>query len=83
MHFVFFVLFLFHFSSYGNLFSFVQLWNVPFLQRKQNAGAGINILMSISDGLGPPISCRKREKAHPMREEMDGRVVCFPPESAF
>ena len=39
--------------------------------------------MSISDGLGPSIFCRKMEKARPMREEMDGRVVHFPPESAF
>ena len=39
--------------------------------------------MSISDGLEPSIFCRKMEKALPTREEMDGRVVCFPPESAF
>ena len=26
--------------------------------------------------------CRKMEKARPMREEMDGKVVYFPPESA-
>ena len=39
--------------------------------------------MSISDGLGPSIFCRKTEKARPMREEMDGKVVFFPPESAF
>ena len=39
--------------------------------------------MSISDGLGPSIFCRKMEKARPMREEMDGKVVYFPPESAF
>ena len=42
-----------------------------------------NTLMSISDGLGPSIFCRKMEKARPMREEMDGKVVYFPPESAF
>ena len=40
-------------------------------------------LMSISDGLGPSIFCQKMEKARPMREELDGRVVCFPPEAAF
>ena len=39
--------------------------------------------MSISDGLGPSIFCRKMEKARPMREEMDVRVVYFPPESAL
>ena len=39
--------------------------------------------MSICDGLGPSIFCRKMEKARPMREEMDGRVVYFPPESAL
>ena len=45
--------------------------------------AGIDTLMSISDGLGPTIFCRKVEKARPMREEMDGKVVYFPPESAL
>ena len=50
---------------------------------KQHVGAGINALMSISDGLGPSIFCRKMEKARPMMEEMDGTVVYFPPESAF
>ena len=54
-----------------------------FLECKQNVGAGINTLMSFSDGLGPSIFCRKMEKACPMREEMDGKVVYFPPESAF
>ena len=39
--------------------------------------------MSVSDGLGPYIFCRKMEKARPRREEMDGKVVYFPPESAF
>ena len=49
----------------------------------KSVGAGINTLMSISDGLGPSIFCRKMEKARPMREEMDGKVVYFPPESAL
>ena len=44
---------------------------------------GINTLMSISDGLGPSIFCRMMEKARPMREKMNGKVVYFPPESAF
>ena len=39
--------------------------------------------MSISDGLGPSIFCRKMEKARPMSEEMEGKVVYFPPESAL
>ena len=42
---------------------------------KQYVGAGINILIYISDGLGPSIFCRKMEKARPLREEMDGTVV--------
>ena len=49
----------------------------------KGVGAGINTLMSISDGLGLSIFCRKMEKARPMREGMDGKVVYFPPESAF
>ena len=49
----------------------------------KGVGAGINTLMSFSDGLGPSIFRRKMEKARPMREEMDGRVVYFPPESAL
>ena len=43
----------------------------------------MDTLMSISDGLGPSIFCRKMEKARPMMEEMDGEVVYFPPEAAF
>ena len=39
--------------------------------------------MSISNRLGPSIFCRKMEKARPMMEEMDGKVVYLPPESAF
>ena len=39
--------------------------------------------MSISDGLGPSLSCRKMEKARQMREEMDGKAVYFPPDSAY
>ena len=54
-----------------------------FLDCKQNVGAGISTLISISDGFGPSIFCRKMEKARPTREEMDGKVVYFSPESAF
>ena len=39
--------------------------------------------MSISDSLGLSIFCRKMEKGRPMREEMDGKGVCFLPQSAF
>ena len=49
----------------------------------KGVGAGLNTLMSISNGLGPSIFCRRMEKARPMREEMDGKVVYFPPESAL
>ena len=49
----------------------------------KSVGAGIKTLMSISDGLGSSIFCRKMENARPMREEMDGKVVYFPPESAL
>ena len=49
----------------------------------KSVGAGINNLMSISDGLGPSIFLSKGGKARPMREEMDGKVVYFPPESAL
>ena len=43
----------------------------------------MDTLMSISDGLGPSIFCRKMEKARPMMKEMDGKVVYFPSELAF
>ena len=43
----------------------------------------MNTLMSISDGLGPSIFCRKMEKARPKRGGMDGKVVYLPPESAL
>ena len=56
---------------------------IIFLDCKQYVGAGINTLMSICDGIGPCIFFRKIGKAGPMREEMDGKVVYFPPESAF
>ena len=50
---------------------------------KQYVGAGVNTLMSIFDGLRRGIFCRKMEKARLMKEEVDGKVVYFPPESAF
>ena len=54
-----------------------------FLDYKQHVGAGIKTMMSISDGFGLSIFCRKMEKARPVREEMDGKVVYFPPDLAF
>ena len=39
--------------------------------------------MSTSDGLGPSLFCKKMEEARPLIEEVDGKVVYFPPESAF
>ena len=54
-----------------------------FLDGKQYSGARSNISLSISDGLGPSIFCPKVEKARPMREKMNGKVVYFAPESAF
>ena len=76
------IYFLIHFYNKENIFPF------PFTEYfcrtvNKSVGAGINTLMSISDGLGPSIFCRKMEKARPMKEQMDGRVVYFPRESAL
>ena len=68
-------------SSYFIFLS--QLRKLVYQDGKQKVGAGIDTLMSIFDGLGPSIFCRKMEKARPMMEEMDGKAVNFPPESAF
>ena len=62
------------------VFSIYGIYN--FQHFKQYVGAEISPLMSISEGLGPSIFCGKMEKARPMREEMDGKVVHFPPEWA-
>ena len=80
MHFVFH--FISFFKTKENFFlrPFVEY---TFLVGKQNVGAGIYTLMSIFDGLDPSTCCGKMEKARPMREEMDGNVVNFPPETAF
>ena len=64
-------------------FYFSHLGNILFRTVNRNVGAGINTLNSISDGLGPSIFCRKMEKARPLREEMDGKIRYFPPESEF
>ena len=63
------------------LFSIYEVYN--FQECKENVGTGISTLMSIADGLGPSISCRKMEKARPLKEEMDRNVIYFPPESAL
>ena len=55
-----------------NIFPFIEY---TFVVGKQNVGAGMNTLISTSDGLGPSIFCRKMEKTRPIREEMDGKVV--------
>ena len=85
MHFVFlfFYFIQFIFSLIKEIFSIIHLWNLHFSNCKQNIGAGINTLMSISDELPPSIFRRKMEKARLMKEEMDGKVVYFPPDSAF
>ena len=71
------------FTDYGDVFNFFPFREYTFLVCKQNVGAGINTLISVTEGLDPSIFCRKMEKARLMREEMDGKVVYFPPESAF
>ena len=50
---------------------------------KQYVSVGISTSMSICDGLGPFISCLKMEKARPMGEEVEGKVVDYPPVSVF
>ena len=80
MHSIFFI-FTPLFPTKEKLFLF-HLWNIICRTVDKNVGAGIDTLMSISDGLGPSIFCRKMEKACPMSEEMDRKVVYFPPESA-
>ena len=88
IYFVFYFIFLiFHFyfllCDLGKflVFSIYGVYNCQ--DCKQYVGAGLDTLMSISNGLGPSIFCRKMEKAPPMREKMDRKVVYFPPESDF
>ena len=78
----FHIYFLIHFYNKGIIFPF-PLTEYFCRTVNKSVGAGINTLMSISDGLGPSIFCQKVENARPMMEKMDGRVVYFPPESAF
>ena len=44
---------------------------------------GKQYMMSISDRLEPSLFCRNMESARPVVEEMDGKVVHFPPVLAF
>ena len=82
MYFVFF--FNFYFTFLTKEFFFLRpIMEYTFLESKQNVGVGINVLMSVSGGFRSSISCRKMEKAYRTREEMDGKVIYFPPESAF
>ena len=75
LYFIYFFIFSFH--------TFYFPFPIKEISIIRHVGAGINALMSISDGLGPSIFCRKMEKARPMMDEMDGKVVYFRPESAF
>ena len=50
---------------------------------KLNVGAGISTSLSMSNGLGPFIFCRKMASTRPKMEEMDGKGVSFPRQSAF
>ena len=78
-----------HFFPFNPFFTTKEIFFLfPFMEYfcrsvNKSVGAGINLLMSITDGLGPSILCRKMEKARPMTEKMDGKVVYFPPESAL
>ena len=81
MCFVFYFIF-FNFPSQV-VFFLSQLGKLIYQDCKQHVGAGIKSLMSISDGLGQSIFCRKMEKPRPMMEEMDGKVVYIPPQWAF
>ena len=90
MYFVFYFIFLiFYFCHFiftlliKEILRTFHLGSIHYKDSKQHVGAGMDTLMSISDGPGPSIFCRKMEKARPVMEELDGKVVYFPPESAF
>ena len=58
------------------LFNIFQLWK-SWISVSVNiwcASAGIRILMSICDGLGPYTFSRKMENMRPMMEEMDEKM---------
>ena len=79
----FHIYFLIHFLQIKELFFLFPFTEYFCVTVNKGVGAGTNTLMSISDGLGPSIFCRKMENVRPMREEMVGKVVYFPPESAL
>ena len=79
MHFAF--LFLLLLSK--EIFFLFLFMEYKFFDYKQYVGAGTITLMSISDGSGPSVFCRKTERVRPVRAEIDGKVDYFPPESAF
>ena len=54
-----------------------------FLVCKQNVSSEIKTLMLIPVGLDPSIFCPKVERTRPVSEGMDGKVIYFPPVSAF
>ena len=78
MHLVFYFIFL----TREKILSF-PIYRRHFSNCKQYIGAAMNTLLSIFDGIGPSIFSRKMEEARPMREEVVGKVVYFPPELVF
>ena len=66
-----------------DMFNFLQLLILYLFSLWIKVGGAINTSMSICDGLGPCIICRKLETTRPMREHMDEKVVNSPPKSAF
>ena len=87
-NFLFFILKVMHLVFFFAFFTRSIMYSFPIYRRhfsncKQNVGAGIDSSMPISDGIGRSIFCRKMEKARTMREDMEGKVVYFPPDSAF
>ena len=75
MHLLFFPFFLTKEKS--NIFPFMEY---AFLVCKEKVGAGIDNLISISDRIGPSVSCGKMERTRPARKERNGKVLYFPPE---
>ena len=71
LYFLFFFIFLIK-----EIFCNFQSWITHILDCNRYVGAGINILMSISDGLDPFTFYRKMEKARPRREEIY-RKICL------
>ena len=76
-----FYFFFFYFSCCHPMIFHNFVIHFPTLQLKKGAvsincdvGARISTLISVSDGLGPSIFCRKIERMRPMREAVDGKV---------